>query len=110
MEERGMKNLCNKERSVDKPYEIWTNNPYSKPGIPTWTWRVLKKWSTDDDKQFSRWFCAVKSPMTYESYEMGDTYVSEIKDVAVKVYDELRPEENLDGVHLTWIKEKWNVK
>lgn len=101
-----MKNPCNKERSVDNPYEIWTNNPHNNPGIHTWTWRVLKKWSVDEDKQFSRWFCAVKSPMTYESYEMGDTYVSEIKDVAVKVYDELHPENTTISLPL----KKWNVK
>lgn len=74
-----MKNECAKTRKVDDPYEIWVS--------PTlgWEWRVLKKWQADDDKEYARWFCAVKSPMTYGSWEYGDTYVSDIKNHAIKV-------------------------
>lgn len=39
-------------------------------------------------KQYARWYCAVKSPFTHGSYEYGDVYVSDIKQFAVKVYDE----------------------
>jgi hypothetical protein len=73
-----MKNLQAKTMPVDKPYEIWAN--YSG-----WEWRVLKKWQADDDKPYARWFCAVKSPMTYGEWEYGDTYVSEIKQYAVRI-------------------------
>ena len=66
-----MKNLCGKTRDVNNPYEVWTNG--------SWFWRVLKNWQGDDNKLNARWFCAVKSPMTYGSYDMGDVYVSEIK-------------------------------
>ena len=69
-----MKNLCNKERKVDNPYEIWQN-----AFMPGWEWRVLKKWQADDNKPYARYFCAVKSPMTYGEWEYGDTYVTDIK-------------------------------
>jgi len=68
----GSKNLCNKERKVWEPYEIWVN-------LAGWEWRVLKKWQADDNKPYARWFCAVKSPLTYGSWEYGDTYVEDVK-------------------------------
>jgi hypothetical protein len=79
-----MKNTQNKTRELDNPYEIWeTQDMHGK-----WTWKVLKKYQADDDKPYARWLCGVKSPFTYGSYEMGDVYVSEIKEYAVKVFDE----------------------
>lgn len=74
------KNLFLKQRTVDKPYEIWTNSA-------GFEWRVLKKWQTDDDKPYARWFCAVKSPYTFGGYDYGDVYVKEIKDNATKLKD-----------------------
>lgn len=75
------KNLCGKTRKVDKPYEIWMR--------PDWEWRVLKKWqspSKEKTNQYARWFCAVKSPMTYGDYEYGDVYVNDIKTYAVRTF------------------------
>ncbi len=72
-----MKNECGKTRKVNEPYERWL----SPEG---WEWRVLKKWQGDDNKEFARWFCAVKSPMTYGNYDLGDVYVNEIKMQAIK--------------------------
>lgn len=66
-------NPCNKERKVDNPYEIYEN-----AFMPGWQWRVLKKWQIDNNKPQARWFCAVKSPMTYGNWELGDTYVTDI--------------------------------
>lgn len=74
-----MKNECAKMRKVDDPYEIWRTPDES------WEWRVLKKWQADDNKPMARWFCAVKSPFTFGSFEMGDVYVKEIKERAQKV-------------------------
>ena len=74
----GGKNLMLKERKVDNPYEIW------RSADGTWEWRILKKWQEDDDKPYARWFCAVKSPMTFGSYDYGDVYVKDIKEFARK--------------------------
>ena len=74
-----MKNQCLKIRDKDNPYEVWTTPDGS------WEWRVLKKWQVDDDKPYARWFCAVKSPYTFGSFDLGDTYVKDIKENAVKV-------------------------
>lgn len=68
-----MKNKCLKSRPLDNPYAIYISNL-----LPDWEWRVLKKWQVDDNKPYARWFCAVKSPMTYGEWEYGDVYVSEI--------------------------------
>lgn len=73
------KNKCLKERKVEEPYEIW------KTPNGRWEWRVLKKWQIDDDKPYARWFCAVKSPLTFNGFDYGDVYVKEIKESAIKV-------------------------
>lgn len=75
-----MKNQCAKTRSVDNPYEVWTTPDNS------WEWRVLKKYQSPENEEknpYARWFCAVKSPFTYGSWEYGDTYVKDIKQYAV---------------------------
>lgn len=72
------KNLQAKTRPVDNPYEIWMN-------MQGWEWRVLKKWQVDDSKPNARWFCAVKSPLTYGEWEYGDEYVSNIKQYGLRV-------------------------
>jgi len=67
------KNLHAKTRSVDEPYLIITEGD--------WEWRVLKRYQSPDAERanpYARWFVAVKSPMTYGSWEMGDSYISEI--------------------------------
>lgn len=87
-----MKNECGKTRKVNEPYEVWRND---RTG---WEWRVLKKWQAPDkeaDNPYARWFCAVKSPATHGSYDLGDVYVTEIKSMARKI--------NTDVV----ILEKW---
>ena len=76
------KNLCNKTRKVDNPYEIWQ----TRDG--RWEWRILRKYQTPENEaknQYARWFCGVKSPFTYGEYELGDVYVKEIKENAIKV-------------------------
>jgi hypothetical protein len=75
------KNLCGKTRKVTEPYEIWICVNIG------WTWRVLKKWQDDDNKPGGRWFCAVKTPMTYGRYDLGDVYVSDLKSCARKLTD-----------------------
>jgi hypothetical protein len=75
-----MANTQAKTRPTENPYEIWQAG--------NWEWRVLKKWQIDDNKPYARWFCAVKSPMTYGGFELGDVYVKDIKEHAYKIFDE----------------------
>ena len=82
MSDKKEKNLCGKTRPITNPYEIWR----SVDG--TWEWKVLKKYqkpSKESENQFARWFCAVTSPFTYDSYDLVDVYVSEIKRYALKL-------------------------
>ena len=71
------KNYCGKMREIDNPYETWT---LAHAG---WTWQVLKKYQTPENESknpYARWMVAAKSPETHGSWEMGDTYVRDIKD------------------------------
>ena len=79
-----MKNTMLKTRPVDDPYEIWKGRAMLGSDVLNFEWRVLKKWQADDDKQYARWYCAVKSEATYGSWEYGDVYVEEIKRFGVK--------------------------
>ena len=75
------KNECNKTRDIDNPYEVWR-------GPANFEWRVLKKYQSPENEaknEYARWFCAVKSDMTYGSFELGDTYVADIKAYGTKV-------------------------
>lgn len=77
------KNLCAKSRPVNQPYEVWNAGG--------WTWQVLKKYqsqSKEASNEYARWLCAVKSPNTYPSYDLGDVYVSDVKKYAVLVWQE----------------------
>ena len=72
------KNECAKTRKVEEPYEIWTHE------MSGFEWRVLKKYQNAENEaknEYARWFCAVKSPMTWGSWEYGDVYVKEIKEM-----------------------------
>ena len=75
-----MKNLCGKTVTKENAYEVWSNC--------SWTWYVLKKWQSEDKEKtnpYARWFCLVVTPMTGESGDMGDVYVREIKQQAVRI-------------------------
>lgn len=60
-----------KTRKVNRPYAQFES-------ADGWTWRVLKAYTRDPLTPFARWFCAVKSPMTFGSYDVGDTYVADV--------------------------------
>lgn len=64
------KNPCGKTRKVGNPYEVWESSD-------GWTWKVLKKYSTDDAAPHAWWFCFVTSPMCPDG-EYGDVYVCDI--------------------------------
>lgn len=67
------KNIHGKTRKTSEPYLIIIQGD--------WEWRVLKRYQSQDAERanpYARWFVAVKSPLTYGSWEMGDTYIREI--------------------------------
>jgi len=75
------KNECAKTRPLNNPYEIWVNSQ-------DWEWRVLKKYQSPKNEvknPYARWFCAVRSPFTFGSWEYGDVYVREIINNAYKL-------------------------
>ena len=76
------KNECAKTRDVEDPYEIWAHD------MSGFEWRVLKKYQNAENEaknEYARWFCAVKSPMTWGSWEYGDVYVKDIKDMGNRI-------------------------
>ena len=71
---------CAKTRPVENPYEVWK--------LGDWTWKVLKKYQKPEREAknpYARWFCAVSTPYTYGSYDMGDVYVTEITNHAERI-------------------------
>jgi hypothetical protein len=75
------KNLKAKTRKVDNPYEIY------KAG--DWEWRVLKHYQTPEKEKtnkYARVFTAVKTPMTYGSWEYGDSYLADIVQYGVLTF------------------------
>jgi hypothetical protein len=60
-----------KSRPVDRPYAVYVSDD-------GWTWKVLKAYTTDPHVDYARWFCAVSSPYTQGSYDLGDTYVADV--------------------------------
>ena len=60
---------------VEQPYATFTN-------AQGWEWRVLKTYQSakkEKDNPYARWFVAAKSPLTYDSWEYGDTYAKEVE-------------------------------
>ena len=61
---------------VEQPYAPFTH-------AQGWEWRVLKPYHAakkEKENQEAGWLGADKSPMTYGSWEYGDTYSREIKE------------------------------
>lgn len=74
-----MKNLQSKTVKPANAYEVWSNG--------SWNWYVCKKYQTPEKEAsnpYARWFTFVTSPMCPQG-EYGDTYVSDIKSVAVRI-------------------------
>ncbi len=77
------KNPFGKTRDADSPYAIYRSGD--------WEWRVLKTYQRPDKERENRraaWLCAVKSPYTFGSFEMGDTYVRDVLGVLAEQTDE----------------------
>jgi hypothetical protein len=65
-----------KSRPIENPYAVYKGyGPFGETEV-----RVLKTYqSAEKEKtnQYARWFVAVKSDFTYDSFDMGDSYVVE---------------------------------
>lgn len=89
-----MKNPMGKGRSVEKPYAIFRIHDFEI--------RVLKTYQLPkNEKGLARWFTVARSPMTFGSWEYGDTYKAEVVDnfmlvEATSEFKEAYPELVLD--------------
>lgn len=66
-------NLWGKTRKLNEPYVSVVHNG--------WEWRILKAYKTrkaEREDRYARWLCAVKSPMTFGSWDMGDAYCNDV--------------------------------
>ena len=70
------KNLLGKARKMENPYAIFKGQgPFGETEL-----RLLKTYQIPDKERtnpYARWFVAVKTPMTYDSFDMGDSYIKE---------------------------------
>jgi hypothetical protein len=70
------KNLMGKSRTKDNPYAIYKGmGPFGETEM-----LLLKTYqvpANENKNPYARWFVAVKTPMTYGSYDMGDSYIRE---------------------------------
>ena len=59
-----------------------TGNPYAIYRAGDMMWQVLKTYKQPKNEagdMYARWMVAAKSSATFGSYEMGDTYASEVR-------------------------------
>jgi len=79
------KNLLGKSRTKENPYAVFKGNgPFGATEM-----RLLKTYqvpANEGKNQYARWFVAVKSEMTYGSYDMGDSYIREATMGLTRVY------------------------
>jgi hypothetical protein len=69
-----MPNPFGKSRKTDSPYAIYKCGDF--------TWHVLKTYKmpkSEAKDPYARWFVAAKSSNTFGSFELGDTYASEVE-------------------------------
>ena len=80
-----VKNLLGKSRNTQTPYAIFKGyGPFGETEM-----RLLKTYSTplnEAKNPYARWMVAVKSEMTYGSYDMGDSYIKEATMGLTRVY------------------------
>lgn len=76
------KNKFGKSKDIKNAYATYrVDNPSN--GM-YFEWKILKTYQTktnEDKNEYARWFTACKSPMTYDKWEYGDAYISEIMSV-----------------------------
>lgn len=65
------------------------NDPYAVYIAGDWEFRVLKHYQNEENETnnpYARVFTAVKSPMTWGGYDLGDSYLKDITQTALLVY------------------------
>lgn len=71
------KNLFAKARTSETPYAIYAGwGPFGLTEC-----RILKTYqlpANEAKNKYARWFLAVKTDMTYGSFDLGDTYKEEV--------------------------------
>jgi len=102
------KNLLGRSRTKENPYAIWQGfGAFGDTEV-----RLLKTYQKPDREQknpYAKWFVAVRSDHTYGSFDMGDSYISEVtQGMTLKQADPLFTEQYgvtvPDGVELTeWV-------
>jgi len=102
------KNLLGRSRTKENPYAIWQGfGAFGDTEV-----RLLKTYqkpSNESKNPYARWFVAVRSDHTYGSFDMGDSYISEVtQGMTLKQADPLFTEQYgvtvPDGVELTeWV-------
>ncbi len=55
------------------------DNPWLTVEDGDWTYKVLQAHVADPDRPYASWLCAVSSPATFGGWDMGDTYISEVR-------------------------------
>jgi hypothetical protein len=68
-----MPNPFSKRRTKDTPYAIFQGQ-----GFTTLVLKTYQMPEKEEANPHARWFVAVKSPFTFDSYEMGDQYISSV--------------------------------
>ena len=82
------KNLCAKRVEPKDAYEVYATADFS------WIHYVLKKYQSpeaEEKNEYARWFCAVSSPMTFGSLDLGDVYAAEVKRQGHLILNPLQP-------------------
>lgn len=82
------KNPFGKCRNVNDPYFTLTHGD--------WSWKVLKLYKSPANTlkdRYARAFCAVSSPFTHGSFDLGDTYVSDVPGLAELLRQHIADEE-----------------
>ena len=80
-------NPYGKTRTQDKPYAVYEDKASG------WTWKVLKLNQRPDmaaKNTHASAFCAVSSPCTHGSSDLGDTYLNDIGGTFVSGTDILK--------------------
>ena len=67
------KNPLGKGKKVDDPYAIFKAGDFEIRVLKTY--KVAKN---EEGDQYARWYTVAKSPMTFGSWEYGDTYRREV--------------------------------